>query len=317
MSRLGFMLVVLAAIVVAGLVGAAHSARATFPGGDGRIAFTGNGSGNNDVYTVNPDGSGLVDVTNSPADDGRPDYSPDGTKIAFRSNRTGNQEIFTTNADGSDVKQITFNPAYDVQPVWSPDGTMIAFDSNRTDPNPTTCVQPSAGCGRDIFVMRADGSKVRQLTFDPGDDEWPEFSPDGSLVAYSTSVNGVYAIYTVNVRTLAVRKLTADNLQAQEPDWSPDGKKIVFENNGCNTCANSDVTVINADGTGLTQLTSGFGNNLDPKWSPGGDKIAFTHFNSGNDVHSQIYAMNADGSDITRVTSNSSDFNFGPDWGPR
>jgi TolB protein len=130
-------------------------------------------------------------------------------------------------------------------------------------------------------------------------------------------VNGVYAIYTVNVRTLAVRKLTADNLQAQEPDWSPDGKKIVFENNGCNTCANSDVTVINADGTGLTELTSGFGNNLDPKWSPGGDKIAFTHFNSGNDVHSQIYAMNADGTDITRVTSNSSDFNFGPDWGPR
>src|SRR6266478_5950647 len=100
-----------------GLVGAAHSARATFPGGDGRIAFTGSGSGNNDIYTMNPDGSGLVNVTNSPADDGRPDYSPDGTKIAFRSNRTGNQEIFTMNADGSGVKQITFNPAVDVQAV--------------------------------------------------------------------------------------------------------------------------------------------------------------------------------------------------------
>jgi TolB protein len=74
---------------------------------------------------------------------------------------------------------------------------------------------------------------------------------------------------------------------------------------------------MNADGSALTQLTSGFGNNVDPKWSPGGDKIAFTHFNSGNDVHSEIYAMNADGTGITRVTSNSSDFNFGPDWGPR
>jgi Tol biopolymer transport system component len=74
---------------------------------------------------------------------------------------------------------------------------------------------------------------------------------------------------------------------------------------------------MNADGSNITQLTSKFGNNLSPKWSPGGDKITFTHGNFGKDARAQIYTMNADGTGITRVTANSSDFNFGPDWGPR
>jgi Tol biopolymer transport system component len=256
-----------------------------------------------------------VNLTDDPSNDGRPDYSPDGSKIAFRSDRAGNQEIYTMDADGTRVTRVTFNPAYDVQSVWSPDGSMIAFDSNRSDPNPTTCIQPSNGCQRDIFVMRANGSAVRQLTFDTGDDEWPEFSPDGSLIAYSTNVSGAYAIYTVSLKTLAVRKLTADGLQAQQPDWSPDGKRIVFADNECSSCAKSDIFIINANGSGITQLTQSFGNNVDPKWSPGGDKITFSHGNLGQDPKTQIYAMNADGTGITRVTGNSNDFNFGPDWG--
>jgi Tol biopolymer transport system component len=315
MSRFGLVVVLLGAGLIIGLVGAAAPAHATFQGGNGRIAFTSNASGNNEVYTINPDGSGIVNVTNDPSDDGRPDYSPDGSKIAFRSNRDGNQEIYTMNAGGTGVARLTFDPAYDVQPVWSPDGSLIAFDSNRSDPNPSTCIQPSSGCSRDIFVMEANGSGVRRLTFDTGDDEWPEFSPDGSLVAYSTNVGGAYAVYTVSLSTLAVHKLTTDSLQAGEPDWSPDGTKIIFANNFCPSCSKSDIFVMNANGGAVTQLTHSFGNNSDPKWSPQGDKITFTHGNFGQDPKAQIYVMSADGTGVTRVTHNGNDFNFGPDWG--
>jgi Tol biopolymer transport system component len=122
MNRFGVLGLLLGTASSVWLAGATGPAHATFAGRAGRIAFTSNASGNNEVYTINPDGSGIVDVTNDPSDDGRPDYSPDGSKIAFRSNRAGNQEIYSMNADGSGVARLTFDPAYDVQPVWSPDG---------------------------------------------------------------------------------------------------------------------------------------------------------------------------------------------------
>jgi len=90
--------------------------------------------------------------------------------------------------DGTGLTRLTFNPAYDRQPAWSPNGSLLAFTSNRTDPNFATCVQTGT-CNWDIFVMRANGSGVRQLTFDTGDDEWPEFSPDGMSPDLSMSAS--------------------------------------------------------------------------------------------------------------------------------
>jgi Tol biopolymer transport system component len=309
------------AIGVIPLAATAAPAWATFPGTNGRIAFASDAAGDFDIWTMNPNGSGLFNVTNTagaPGFDIEPDWSPDGTKIAFRGGRGAAAEIYTVNADGTGLTQLTSNAVKDYAPAWSPDGSMIAFASNRNDPDPANCISLS-GCNTDIFVMPATGGSPTQVTFDTGEDEYPQFTPDGSLIAYNGDLGGAFAIYTVDLTTLATTKLTTDSLGAGDPDYSPDGTKIVFESNFAfckkpKDCA-SEVFVMNADGGGVTQITRKPGQNYDSGWSPQGDKVVFTHANNQPGTRQQIYLSNPDGTGITRLTQLSTTTSFLPDWG--
>jgi Tol biopolymer transport system component len=321
------------AISVVSIAANSAPAWATFPGTNGRIAFAGipdvtaattAGVGDLDIYTMNPNGSGIVNLTETlpePRFALEPAWSPNGTKIAFRSGRGSAAEIYTVNADGTGLTQLTFNSYKDYAPSWSPDGSKIAFASNRNDPNFATCVGLFAACNIDIFVMPASGGSPVQITFDSDSDQFPRFSPDGKSIAYVSNVSGASAIYAVNLDTLAATKLTPDSLRAGPPDYSPDGTRIAFQNNfypcttGSSDCR-SDVFVMNANGTSIAQLTHGFRNNGDPTWSPQGDRIAFTHSDSAQFKPQQIYVMNADGTGITRISPITYD-SFGPAWGSR
>jgi hypothetical protein len=130
----------------------------------GRIAFASNRDGNFEIYVMNADGSGVTRLTNNPANDWQPSWSPDGRRIAFVSDRNGNPKIYVMNADGSGQTNLTNNPGIDWDPSWSPDGKRIAFDSNR-DGN------------YEIYIMNADGSGVTRLTYNPADDTRPSWSP--------------------------------------------------------------------------------------------------------------------------------------------
>jgi Tol biopolymer transport system component len=103
-----------------------------------------------EIYVINGDGSNLIRLTDDPAEDDQPDWSPDGGHIAFVSNRDGNREIYVMDADGDNATNTTNKMAGDGNPAWSPDGTRIAFSSNRDG---TT----------GIYVMDADGSNVKRL----------------------------------------------------------------------------------------------------------------------------------------------------------
>src|SRR5436190_9249828 len=92
-------------------LGFAGTARATFPGANGKIVFETNRDGNADVYTMNPDGTNRINLTHNPGEDVEPRWSTDATRIAFASNRTGSFEIYTMNASGGDVKRLTFSGA--------------------------------------------------------------------------------------------------------------------------------------------------------------------------------------------------------------
>jgi Tol biopolymer transport system component len=312
----------LTVVIAIGLGATCPPAWATFPGSDGRIAFSSDAAGDLDIWTVNPDGSGATNLTggsSAPAFALEPDGSPDGSKIAFRAGRADAAEIYTMSADGSGITQLTSNAFKDYAPTWSPDGTEIAFASNRNDPSFATCVSRFDGCIVNIFVMPATGGSPVQATFGLGTDQNPTFSPDGRFIAYSSNVSGAFAIYKVDLDTFSVTKLTPDSLRAGDPDWSPDGTKIAFDNNfqacktGTSTCTN-DVFVMPANGGTVTQLTHQFGDNYDSTWSPQGDKIAFTHAKGAQFKQQQNYTMNPGGTEITRITHNN-DENFTPDWG--
>ena len=222
----------------------------------GVIAFQSNRDGNYEIYVMNGDGSGLTNLTNNPADDGEPVWSPDGKQILFTSNRDGNNEIYVMNADGSAPTNLTNNPAHDIFPKWSADGTQIGFSSDRD--------------GNDgIYVMNADGSNVKRLTDEPGDNVFPRWSPDGKMIVFVFGHgSGTYEIYLMNADGSNRTPLTNspgsqdDNMGA---NWSLAGKQIIFWSS---RDGNPEIYVMNADGTDQTRLTNHEADDSEPMWQP-------------------------------------------------
>lgn len=261
---------------------------ASFPGSNGRIAFQSNPDGNWEIYAMNADGTDLTNLTNHPAEDFYPAWSPDGSRIAFSSNRDGNAEIYLMNVDGTSPTRITYTNRTDVFPAWSPDGLRIAFASYDLGTS-----------NYDIWSMNADGTGQKRLTTTQSEDTEPAWSPDGSRILFRSSRDGNLEIYVMNSNGTGATNLTNDPTTGDDaPDWSPDGTKIVFART---RDQHTNIWLMNADGTMPTQLTDSFGGDSMPAWSPDGSKIVFTSF---RDFNHEIYAMKADGTDQTRLTNN-------------
>jgi hypothetical protein len=271
----------------------------------GTIAFQSNRDGNYEIYVMNGDGSGLTNLTNSPADDSGPVWSPDGQQILFTSNREGNNEVYVMNADGSAQTNLTNNPATDgevggggyLQVDWSPDGKKILFSTNRDGNN-------------EIYMMNADGSAQTNLTNNPAYDIFPKWSVDGTQIGFTRDgINGILVMNTDGSNTRQLTNYPGDNAF---PRWSPDGKQIVFV--GGHGDGTYEIYLMNADGSNRTQLTNspGYDNNMDPRWSLDGKQIIFWSSRDGNE---EIYVMNADGTDQTRLTDHEAD-DSDPMWRP-
>jgi Tol biopolymer transport system component len=313
-----------APFVVAALVGtsgavAAQPAQATVLGSNGRIAYSRFADADfrhADIVTVNPDGSGVVKLTSTPARtyDFNPDWSPDGTKIAFERDAGASQEIFTMTADGADLQQITFDAfPGDMDPAWSPDGMKIAV------------VRFDIPAGRDgLYVMNADGSHPVQVTQNDARGGYvePQWSPDGTKLVYAIeSDTAGHAIFTINLDGTGDHQLTPWTLNGLHPDWSPDGRTILFEAPDVDNAPpgiSGNVYTIRPDGSHLTAITHHQGDvhATNPAWSPDGKKIVFVQIPTGprGYTHTDIFTMNADGSGLQQVTT-SAHFDFRPDWG--
>jgi Tol biopolymer transport system component len=129
------------------------------------IAFSSDRDGDNEIYTIRPNGSNVHQLTVNADDDEWSNWSPDSKLIAFNSNRDdGNYEIYAMRADGATPTRLTINDAGDGLPAWSPNGQQLAFSSNR-DGSP------------DVFTMRADGSQQQNRTNNPAADIPPDWQP--------------------------------------------------------------------------------------------------------------------------------------------
>ena len=150
------------------------SASANFPGANGRIAFvhlSGAMGGSQDIFTMSPRGRHRVQLTQGPADDAFPNYSPDGERIVFTRGAAGSAGVgqaWIMNQDGSGQKQLTHGSPTVESTTFSPNGRRIAF--TRGD-----------GGSTQLWTMKVDGTDQTQLTF-PGPNgdhvHGPTYSPD-------------------------------------------------------------------------------------------------------------------------------------------
>ncbi len=303
---LGATVAALALLLTPALV---QPASAVVPGANGPIACEG-GRGdprNPEVFTINPDGTGERVLTNHPARDGDPSFSPDGTKIAFESFRSGGSELWVMNADGTGLTQLTFNgPPEDRGSSWTPDGSRIVYHT----------LEFPAGAGHssfEIMIINADGTGKTRLTNNTFQDSLPSVSPDGTKIAFFSTRDGDGEIYVMNIDGSNVTRLTNSPGEDAHPMWSPDGSQIVFHSRRTGTL---DIFVMNADGTGVRQVTNTTTTHeYFPVWSPDGTKISFTG-NTLDPSNFDVYVMNVDGTGITRLTVNPPGvFDGRCDWG--
>lgn len=148
----------------------------------------------------------IVTRTDDDVPEERPTWSPDGEHISFTSHRAGTSDIWTVDVDGSDLRNLTAEDySLDTNSTWSPDGDLIAFGSDRNS---------SSQFGGDIYVMRANGSDVRRITFD--DSAYaPVWSPDGCGIAFNSGVSGTSQIYVMGSDGSNLRQLTTTHPDAR------------------------------------------------------------------------------------------------------
>lgn len=277
-------------------------AGATLPGPVGRIAFDDYITGQ--IYAVNPDGSGLVQLSHTDANHFAriPDWTPDGGHVLFSvgwfDNR--NERIWIVDANGTGAHQLTGDaPGFrDSGPHMTPDGRLIVF--NRCEPGDGVCA---------IWRMRSDGSHKQALTpFQHNPNEAVDFnssiSPDGMWVAFTRYFgDGISVrVFVMGIDGSNPHAITAPRDAACNPDWAPDGYSFLL----ISRCTGLNGHLYSADlnGRHLHRLTNDpypnsayFGVH-----SPDGAQIAFSDDRRYDDFCcADLFVMDADGTHQHRV----------------
>ncbi len=275
-----------------GAVGA-PAASATYPGKQGRIAYSGLPGGcasDTDpcvfrrLTTIRPNGSKRRRL-NVQGDD--PSWSPDGRKLVLVDyvvdGEPGDDSILTMNADASAPRRLT-SPAdgrIDAEPAWSPKGTTIVFTRYHDDrrdsgdlyfvkadgtgltkflDNATSASWSSKGQiafvrGGDIYRVNADRSALKRLTKAKAEDAYPDWSPRGSKLIFTRGGFDKAHLYTMKSNAKGLRRISKKASRRQNPAWAPDAKRIVFEDF-------EDIRTANPDGRRGRKVGAGFA----PAW---------------------------------------------------
>ncbi|MCW5518166.1 TolB family protein [Muriicola sp. Z0-33] len=220
-----------------------------------------------------------------------PIWSKNGKKIAFHADINDGAQIFVIDADGENLTQLTNLPGYNVEPHWSPDGSEIVFNSI-----------PKKGKVK-MLIMNKDGSNSREL-HNPDGNNWYPRKTNQNLIIFTSDLNqdDYYDIFVMNPDGSNIQQLTFIKAINWFPEYSPDETKIVFHSNQddpqLNDSGDYNLYIMNADGTGIRQITNLSGQELHAKWHPSGEKLIFEWH---NEQPMGLHTLNLSNGEIEKI----------------
>ena len=234
----------------------------TLPGND--LVFASDRDGDLDIY-VYPNNifsskTNLRQLTDHPAADFEPVWSPDKRQLAFVSTRDGNPEIYLIDINGKNLRRLTENPAKDTLPAWSPDGKEIALVSTR-DGN------------AEIYLLNVESGQPVRLTNHLAEDTHPAWSPDGRQIIFQSDRDGDMELYTMSRDGDLLQQVTTNEVYDGEPDWSPDGFYFAFVSERESL---ADIYVCEAVKCNPRRLSGKFDSERrQPVWEPNGGMLSY------------------------------------------
>lgn len=254
---------------------------------------------NNSIYTVNDDGTGMINISTSGADDQFPIGSPDGSKIVFLSRDGAGFSTYVMNKDGSNRTLIPpANSSFATQayrdPFWSPNSDKLLFND-------------LAG----MYVEDTSGNNLAIINSMRSGPSLPQWSPDSSKVLFFRSENNLRELCVAdsdggNIKVIA----SNSNASYEAYCWSPDGKKIAYEFLDTSYASEDDIFkhdqiyVMNADGTDKIEVSPPDFGSINPIWSPDSSKLAFWTLDNGV---TNLNCVDNDGRGLTELTHFTSD----------
>lgn len=255
-----------------------------------KIVFVSNKSGNEDIFSINLDGTELTRLTDYTGKDAYPAVSPDGRKIAYTSDINGYWQTIVMNWDGTDKVQITDDPVRSGYPTWSFDGRYIFYEVYKDG-------------DWEIYRINSDGSNRKRLTFNASSYDWHPFAhPFLYKVIFESGVAGYEDIFIMDYDGKNIEKISESNIRKRVPCMSIDGELIAFMEDGDTRY----IYLMDGNGENIRKIT-GRPDSEHPFISPDNQYIAF---NSIADGQSEIFIINIDGTGETRLTNIGGD-----DWG--
>jgi TolB protein len=230
----------------------------TFPSAspDGRtVAFTSYANGSPNIYMFSLDTGRKLPFYNQRASmNAFVTFTPDSKRVIFSSTAAGGPpQLYMANADGSNLHRITSSGAIEVEAKINPKTGNDMVD-----------VSGRSGLPQ-IYHMNLEGADVARLSAGTGEATNPAWSPDGAHIAFAWTRGfepGNYNIFLMDVASQQTTQLTANEGRNENPGWAPDGAHIVYASK---RGRQSQIWVMNADGTGKHQLTQ-TGSNEKPVW---------------------------------------------------
>src|SRR5664279_1174727 len=296
-----------AAALALAAVAVLPSQAASAAGRDGRIAYSigailpnPDPEAPSQVYTVNPDGSDVRQLTHValPLQAGDPAFSPDGRQLLFvRNSAAGPFQVWIMRSDGSGQRKLLDDPGHDAfLPRWSPDGSHFLFSR-------CSFVFGFLECA--IFRASINGTNLHAYTGGHNVDFSADYASDGSYIAFDSNRNNAQSAIW---RTTGAgpRRITAPFTEAFWPDVSPNGTRILFTDNFDRP--DSRQPSMHVDGTDDRTLAAGcFG-----RWAPSGTRIVY---DGGLNCDKGLTIADADGTHAHTVVAVTDQLVLS-DWGP-